>query len=88
MHWNHRVLRTSDKVFGMSYAIHECFYQKYDDTIPHAWTDEPVPVHGETLEELRTTLNWMLSALEKPVLVDIDGRAMEVEDGLPAEVTS
>lgn len=55
MCWNHRVIYSDGY-----YSIHECFYEKEGDIIPNMWT-EPIDLGGEeSLDDLRTTLAWML----------------------------
>ena len=66
-HWNHRVVERTIVEFGKPVkwlGIHEVFYD--GDSV--GWTDEPVAVQGETVEELRETLHRMLAALDKPVI--------------------
>lgn len=66
MHWNHRIVRRTiggETLLG----IHEVFYGMDDGT---GWTDEPVAVIGESVEELRETLGRMLRALDKPIIDD------------------
>lgn len=72
-YWNYRVVKIphlvkTQHVGRYSFGIHEVFYHN-DDSI-HSYTREPVDVSAETLEELREVLEQMLSALDKPVLVD------------------
>ena len=65
-HWNHRVVERTIIDCGKPVrwlGIHECFY---DDKT--RWTDEPVTVEGETIEDLRETLERMLRALDKPII--------------------
>jgi hypothetical protein len=63
--WNHRVIEKTTE-YGAWYAIHECHY--YQDGTLYACTTEPVDVSGESIQELRQTLEWMLSCLDKPVV--------------------
>lgn len=77
--WNHRVMRhkhtfaESDET-EVSLAIHEVYYKdkSVDDCKVSAddvgYTESPVAVVGESIEELRDTLQRMLKALDKPVL--------------------
>lgn len=69
-HWNHRVVRKLGYL-----GVHECFYGR-SRKIPEGVTEHPVRVYGETIEDLRQTLEWMLEALDRPVLdyEDIDRR--------------
>lgn len=67
--WNHRVVRHPAPVEGAPdlYTIHEVFYGPGRKT----WEADPqgtVP-RGESLEELRETLERMLRALDQPVLL-------------------
>jgi|DEB0MinimDraft_10_1074344.scaffolds.fasta_scaffold00062_10 hypothetical protein len=66
MSWDYRVISV-DYGDDVEYGIHEVFYT--GDT-PVAYTEEPVPVVGNTLEELAFTLEYMKQALEKDVLTD------------------
>lgn len=69
MSWNHRVVKRMIKGLNEevpSFGIHEAFYDKNG----RVWgiTQEPMDPHGETIEELRQDLEWMMKALEHPVL--------------------
>ena len=66
-HWNHKVIKhtTEQEVL---YGIHEVFYN--DDNSIYAYTEEPVRVYAESIEELREYLQWMMNCLDKEVLVD------------------
>jgi hypothetical protein len=55
MTWNYRVLD-----HGSYLAIHEVYYGDSPTT-------NPVPVIGETMEELKATIKQMMEALEKPI---------------------
>jgi hypothetical protein len=66
-HWNYRVvLREYDDGRDARYGIHEAYYD--DEVRVESVTDEPVPVYAESLDKLRDELDWMLRALEAPVL--------------------
>jgi CBS-domain-containing membrane protein len=62
--WNNRVVRRTYP-HEVVYAIHEVHYTDY---VPHSVTVDPVPVAGESVDQLRNTLERMLRALDKPVL--------------------
>ena len=82
-HWNHRVVRRVYHHSGheeVTYAIHEAHYReegkgsgKCDITM------NPTDVSGESVDDLKWTLEHMLKALDKPVL-DYDTRE-EIADG-------
>ncbi len=65
-HWNHRILKETLNEDDF-YSIHEVFYNS-DNTI-YAHTQEPVDVNGYSIDEIRETLQWMLTCLDKPVLI-------------------
>jgi hypothetical protein len=80
MTWNHRVIRTKDPVGdGVSYAIHECFYQKKADTLPYSWTQDPVEVASDTRRGLFWVLSVMAEAVGKPVLEIAGDKLREIE---------
>ena len=65
--WNHRVVKVAyegETFFG----IHEAYYGPGWDDL--SWTEKPVAPVGETIEELRHTLERMLAALDKPIIDD------------------
>lgn len=74
MTWNYRVIKTTVEVLGWepeeSFAIHEVYY--FEDGRPRAYTETPVPVTAESMEELAATLDAMRVALTKPVLTHGD----------------
>lgn len=58
------------------FAIHEYYYG-----IEPAWSETPNAVVGESVEELRKLLEWMLKALDMPVL-EYDQPSNESEDAV------
>jgi hypothetical protein len=68
MTWDHRVVR---KIHHgeQSLGIHEVFY---DEDAGTSWTEDPVEVVGDSIEDLRETLERMLSCLEQPIIEDIE----------------
>jgi hypothetical protein len=66
MHWNHRVVRRVYK-YEIEYSIHEAYYGLNKDDKPSITTESIAP-YGESMAELRETLQRMLKALDKPVL--------------------
>lgn len=77
--WNYRVMRHVDKANGAGrgsewLAIHEVYYLSRgvnDLEVTSAqvgYTENPVKVIGESVEELRDMLTKMLMALDKPIL--------------------
>jgi hypothetical protein len=77
MYWNNRVVaktyRKGEPTEETLLEIHECFYEgeaseSKPDDVPGSCTVDAVGVHGDTLEELRETLERMLRATKQPVL--------------------
>ncbi|TXH11808.1 MAG: hypothetical protein E6R04_00920 [Spirochaetes bacterium] len=62
MYWNHRVIQYPNGHFG----IHEAHYEK--SSTPNLITLDAVSIYGESLEEVKQTLERMLRALEKSPL--------------------
>lgn len=63
--WNHRVLLTEHDLFGHTYDIIEVFYN-HDGSI-RGYTAADVQAY-ESPEELRSTIEAMLTAFDHPVL--------------------
>lgn len=70
MFWNHRVIERKIGEITELYVV-EVYYQEPDNDGEYptiiGWTQEET-VYGEDIEQIRNTLNWMIEALEKPVL--------------------
>lgn len=66
-HWNHRVMKRKLES-GDFYGIHEVFYN--EDGSIWSYTVDPIEVVGESIDELKQTLEWMLKCLDNPILVD------------------
>jgi len=79
--WNYRVMRhepdapdAADGKREVWYAIHEVFYQtdSADDRSVDAsetrYTEDPVAVVADDVDEMRWVLEQMLAALDKPIL--------------------
>ncbi len=63
--WNYRVLKTKDGEDDW-YQIHEVYYDK--DGKVEGWTKNGAIVAGNTLDEVRDSLERMLKALDKEIL--------------------
>lgn len=64
--WNHRVIVRKDGRDQQYYGIHEVYYKKNNK--PDMATENAVGVIGDSIPELRETLERMLRALDTPVL--------------------
>ena len=49
------------------YAIHECYYNKGEDT-PYAWSVDPIDVSADESKDIAHKLEMMLEATKKPIL--------------------
>jgi hypothetical protein len=65
MTWNHRVVRKVYPSGVVMFGIHEVLYKDY---LPNLVTENPIDLSGESMEELRETLDWIMKALSQPVL--------------------
>jgi hypothetical protein len=73
-HWNHRVMRKEHDNSESTYGIHEVYYKQGKANM---WTEDPVEVTGDDVQELKQTLERMLLALEKPILNFKDGSVVD-----------
>lgn len=67
-HWNHRVVKNVTDDGGVWYTIREVFWNDREETSIYGYTQEPVTICGESMEELREYLHWCLDCLGRPVL--------------------
>lgn len=65
MTWNYRVIK-QEQPEGTAFAIYEVYYDEQDNI--QFISNDPQNPFGETIEELRGDLEYMLQALDKPVL--------------------
>lgn len=85
--WNYRIVKKQvwlGKSLGeeVQFAIHETYYD--DNDKPTAITTGPMKPYGETLEELKSDLEKMVAALDKPVLIWEDFKDKEVKENAKA----
>ena len=84
LHWDHRVVKETLDNGEVWYSVREVYYNK-DGSI-FGYTDEPVGVVGESVDEIREELEMTLKCLDNPVLVDGEVEFVDVEgeshDGL------
>ncbi len=67
-HWNHRVVKQILPDGSEWHSVREVFYN--DDGSIFAYTEEPVGIAGESIEELKQYAQWVLDCLDKDILVD------------------
>jgi len=74
MTWNHRVVKktytllegTDNEFTEDQYGIHEAYCDENGKVF--GITKEPVSPTGETVDELKQSLEWMKNALDAPIL--------------------
>jgi hypothetical protein len=65
MTWNYRVLKSKDGEDDW-YQIHEVYYDKENGV--NGWAENGATVCGNTLAEIRSSLELMLKSLDKEIL--------------------
>ena len=65
MSWNYRITKHEDKGEEW-YGIHEVYYDKDGD--PDMISENPIAAHGLTVDEIRSDLDMMRQAFDKPVV--------------------
>lgn len=84
MYWNCRIIRKTYEFSEETYGIVEVYYESDTDAI-FGWSSEFEAPQGETLEELRGYIDWMIAAFDKPILDEaellatFEGKPIEVE---------
>ena len=68
-HWHYQLMRHTDDNGEEYFAIHE-YYQL--DGGGGGWTEAPVDVVGDTIEEVKEVLQMMLEDIEKHGVKDYD----------------
>lgn len=64
--WNHRVVHRVFENGIDEYSIREVYYN--DDGSIYGFTESPIQVYGDTLEELKETLQYLMNCVSFPVL--------------------
>lgn len=72
MSWNYRIVTLDN---GVTFGIHEVFYN-FDGSI-RMWTETSVKPFGDTPEDLREEVKYMMQAFDKPALTERDGKLLE-----------
>jgi hypothetical protein len=71
MTWNYRVIAKTLKTFSgkkeIEYGIYEVYYDDHGKAT--SWSADPIPIHGETFEELKQVYKMYGLALTKPILM-------------------
>lgn len=76
--WNHRIIRHVESRTHMDdsiyYAIHEVYYDENGKV--NGWTEEPIRIMEESLEDLKVTLQRLLESFDNPVLDNETGETI------------
>ena len=67
-HWHFQLMRHTDDNGEEYFAMHEYYPDKDGDS----WTEAPVDVVGDTIEEVKEVLQMMLADIEKHGVKDYE----------------
>ena len=67
-HWNHRVVKQKLTDGTDWFSVREVFYN--DDGTIFAYSEDPIEISGESIDELRQSAQWVLACLDKEILID------------------
>ena len=74
MTWNKRIIRRESPL-GAVFSIHEVFYD--DKGKVDGWTEAPVYLDGDDLDDLKLDFFLTANAFLKPVLVEVGDTLVE-----------
>jgi len=72
-HWHYQLMRHTDESGDTYLAIHEYYPDKDGD----GWTEAPVDVTGDTVNEVKEVLQMMLEDIEKHGVKDYENTKTE-----------
>lgn len=67
-YWNHRVVKQILPDGSEWFSVREVFYN--EDGSIFAYTEKPVDICGESIEEMREYCQWVLNCLDQDMLID------------------
>ncbi len=78
--WNYRVVKSKLDNCEDWYGMHEVYYD--DEGNINAISEDAISIEGESLKDLGKILEWMSSAMHKPVLNEdeIEYKDFETEE--------
>lgn len=71
-HWNHRVVKHTEKSGDVWYGIHEVHYNEDNQVWAIAEEPEVVTSEKQWRKSFRRQLKWMLDCLRAPVIIEDD----------------
>lgn len=69
MNWNYRVVRKETQ-WGPEFSIKEFYYNAAGEI--WGWTENDERPYGDSVEEVASSLRWMLEACERPVVLQTE----------------
>ncbi len=66
MGWNHRILAKKYESGEIEFQIHEVYYDIKGK--PNGYTANPIAIIGDSLSDIKWTLNKMIECCDKPIL--------------------
>ena len=66
--WHYQLMRHKKEDSEDYYAVHEYYPMEEGD----AWTEQPIPVDGESVEEVKNVLMMMLEDIHKHGVKDYE----------------
>ena len=66
--WNYRIIRHKEEGQEEWLAIHEVFYDEDNDNRPNSCTKNPITIVEEDLESIKTSIDYISRASDKPIL--------------------
>lgn len=70
MFWNHRVIRHKNYANEDYFTIEEVYFEQESPQIPVQHTTD-LKIYGDTIDELRWTLENMIKALDEPIIDEL-----------------
>jgi len=79
-HWNLRVVFHDNDTYPF-YGVHEVFYN--DDNSIYGYTEDPISIRGENVDEIIKYLEMVLKDIKKNViLIESEVEFIDKEEGL------
>ena len=82
MMWNNRIVKHKGSAGEVWYSVHEVFYNENGGI--NGYTEEPITILGETVEDVKTQLEMIMTDIEKHEV--IDASTVKFEDWYDEEI--
>jgi hypothetical protein len=80
-HWNHRIVKQKLADGTDWFSVREVFYNEGGAIF--AYSEDPIEIVGESIDELRQSAQWVLDCLDKEILIDGEVTFVDPEDNHP-----